>query len=169
MSDALWNGIIGAGGAAICCAVYYGFKFIKNKVSKINHSKKETMQSDSSHYSSIQYQNVNCEKTDNQITINIPSKRQLFTKTNVRALGYIIICIVCLCAANETHSYWSVSDGTLGFYEGDFYTNISHNCARTATNTYALFHIIQNSVEYIFYIAACVFGLLGITSFSFKK
>lgn len=170
MTDALWNGIIGAGGAVICCAVYYGFKAAKKGFSKLKFtsSKKEkiTAMESEQNKGSNNLQQTNLESK--QITITLPSKRQIFTRQNFRAFGFWVLAIVCFVALSEIRTF-QISQGWYAEYEGDFYTNASSNLSRIATNTYSLNCIIRNFSVYFFGILGGLFALLGITSFSFKR
>lgn len=172
MTDALWNGIIGAGGAAICCAVYYGFKAAKKGFSKLKFisSKKEkiTAMESEQNNSSNNLRQANIKSK--QITITLPSKRQIFTRQNFRAFGFLVLAIVCFVALSEIRTFYTyISQGWYAEYEGDFYTNASSNLSWIANNTYSLNCIIRNFSVYFFGILGGLFALLGITSFSFKR
>ena len=66
MTDALWNGIIGAGGAFICCGVYFGFKAARKGINHIKVKKPEHM--------SEQEINADSKVEDNS---NVAKQRQL--------------------------------------------------------------------------------------------
>ena len=98
MSDALWNGIIGAGGAAICYGVYLGVKALVNltKRIKVNKVRNENIKEVENY---IDNKAMNTEKS---ITIKIPSRKQIFTRKNIRSFMFIILSAVFWIAVKGT-------------------------------------------------------------------
>lgn len=173
MTDALWNGIIGAGGAAICCAVYYSFRSfraVRKGLSKIQC--KRTKCNDNMDSTTISQQNIQVDepitKQPTKITITIPTKKQILTRSNIRAFGYIIIAVLCFVFADHVaYEYHSTGDGIWGSFEGDYYTYTTQNLSHIADNTQAIYYSIKTCFSYLFVIIGLAFAILGLTKFKF--
>ncbi len=169
MTDALWNGFIGAGGAAICCAVYFSFKAARKGISKVKFVKQKSIPQETTNAldsSSIESETVTPRK---QLTITVPSVNQIFTRGNLRAFGFILLSIVCIIALDDVGRYRGpMYDGYALSFEGDFYSNVSANLNDIAKNTKYTYNLIHDAIEYLFGILAGVFAILGLTSIKFK-
>lgn len=169
MTDALWNGIIGAGGAFICCAVYFGFKAARKGINHIKVKKPEHMSEQEINADSKVEDNSNVAK-QRQLTITLPTKAQIFTRKNIRAYGFIVMAIIsAVFAENIVCTYNPTGVGDREQFEGDYYTNASLNLYYIASNTKAVYMMIRESISYLFWILAALFAILGLTSVSFKN
>lgn len=162
MTDALWNGIIGAGGAAICCAVYYGCKSLSKGIRKFR-VKPSTMNNDV-HKESLT-EPVNEEK---KITITIPTKRQIFTKVNFKALMLLIIACFSITWAIELQYTYNMPDIEPTLYKNDISLDTEMLCYNIIA-TGNLGHFLSRAFFYLFWIIGLVSFTYGITGFSFKK
>lgn len=166
MTDALWNGLIGAGGAAICCAFYYGYKGIVYCIKKKKMEQKAEIKSETI----ITGHNVmeGDIKQDKKITITIPNKKAIFTKKNLRAFLFIILSATCISFAVEMDYYWSPNYQWMSF-EGDFY---AYTVSLQRDNIDAINHlanVVQDGFSYLFWFLGILSFIIGITGFSFKK
>lgn len=170
MTDALWNGIIGAGGAFICCAVYFGFKAARKGINHIKVKNPGHLSGQEINAGSKVEKNTTNEAKPKQFTITLPTKTQIFTRKNIRAYGLIIIAIIsAVFAENIVCIYNPTGVGDYEQFEGDYYTNASHNLYYIASNTKAVYMMIREGISYLFWILAALFALLGLTSVSFKN
>lgn len=165
MSDALWNGIIGAGGAAICCGVYFGVKAIVNltKRIKVNKVRNENIKELENY---IDNKAMNTEKS---ITIKIPSKKQIFTRKNIRSFMLLILSAYCIYWATDILDYFRGANFEWMTFEGDYYA-YSAQLQRTELNTITnLGNTFCMAMFYLFWFLGILCFILGITGFSFKK
>lgn len=170
MSDALWNGFIGAGGAAICCAVYFGTKgliHIAKKATKPKIGKMAEIESTDGVQEGHSFVETNKR---NRIVINLPSKGQLFTRQNIRASLFLIISFFSIYWAFELAGFdsWSPQIDWISF-EGEFYNHVVENQRTNIVYLSSIEHTIEKVAYYWFWLVGLIFFALGITGFSFKK
>lgn len=171
MTDTLWNGIIGAGGAAICCAVYFGFKAVRKGISKIQIKRNKVANKMDSTVDSQQHTQIDEPTTEHptKITITIPTKKQVFTRSNIRAFGFIVIAIVCFGFADTVDNlYHPTGSGDWASFEGDYYTYATQNLYDIVKNTRAIYDTMKTCFSYLFVIMGMAFAIIGLTNFKFK-
>lgn len=166
MTDALWKGIIGAGGAAICCAFYYGYKGIvycikKKKMEQKADIKSETVITDHDKMGGATIQ-------DKKIIITIPNKKSIFTRKNLRAFLFLILSATCISFAIEMDYYLSPHYQWMSF-EGDFYAYTVSLQRDNIDAIYRLANVLQEGFSYLFWFFGILSFIIGITGFSFKK
>lgn len=172
MTDALWNGIIGAGGAAIYCAVYYSFKGIRKISHRIRIDANKNIEKDSNNLASEQLEVNN--KNNKPITRYLPTKEQIFTRRNIKSFLWICLSIATLLSVefNLVNPYHNGSIGLYDTFEGDYYTDVVHNLYYISYNTKHLLELpflLKQFAENILYIISGGLFIVGITGFSFKK
>lgn len=171
MTDALWNGIIGAGGAAICCTVYFGFKAARKGISKIKFSKTQSMPK-----TTHEQVNLNTAQTSSpkQVTITLPTKKQIFTRRNIRSTCFLIIAAYAISAAYKVGMEHYPPEPSLfqSFYtpeNASFYDYTTSQLDVSLRLDVELIRTIRGCFFWICWLFALVMATLGLTGFSFKK
>lgn len=166
MTDALWNGFIGAGGTAICCLVYIVVKHATKSLAKRGIS--ETKLNDKDKQNNKESNLVFQEKPKINLIKGLKSK-SLFTRTNIRAFGFIILAIGCIISAESISGYRPFIHISSELITNDeYYQNVSSNLSSISSEISYLYEMLREGIMYFFYITAGTFGLIGVTSFKFK-
>ena len=100
----------------------------------------------------------------------LPTLRQFFTKCNIRAVGFIVLGIVCFLAKSELGQWGVVGNGiNYNYFAQDYQNAVMHNISNIANNTYETVRQLNETIKYFFGILGGLFLLLGITNFKFKS
>lgn len=165
MTDALWNGIIGAGGAAICCAGYFLGKFLISHMRKIKFSRPTTSAPTSTLTHDVPMKINNQGKT---FSITIPPKEWIFTKSNIRGFGLVIIGVLW---CNATEFFPLISANPDGYRSENYQVpfDISLNLSYISASTGQTTLLLNEALDRAFYLIGATLILFGLTSLSFKK